>query len=59
MFSGITNKNLDGVVAFYATSGINYSELFRVVVQLLVDIPYHTSCIISGLICKLHFTVFQ
>ena len=49
---GITNKNLDGVVAFYATNGIKYSELFFIVTDLLVNIPFHTSCIISGLVCK-------
>ena len=49
---GITSKNLDGVVAFYATNGIKYSELFFIVTDLLVNIPFHTSCIISGLVCK-------
>ena len=39
------NKHLDGVIAFYATNGVVPQELFLVVVELLMDIPFHTNWI--------------
>ena len=49
---GITNSNIDGVVAFYPTKNINCSELFHLLVDVLIEIPFQTSCIITGLLCK-------
>ena len=40
------NKHSDGVIAFYATNGVVSQELFLVVVELLMDIPFHTNYII-------------
>ena len=49
-YQGITNKQLDGVIAYYCTKGIDYQELILVITDLLVEIPYQTSLIVCGLV---------
>ena len=51
-FLGIANKELDGVVAYYCTKGISYQELFHLISDLLIELPFRMSVIICGLVCK-------
>lgn len=63
MFTGVTNSKLDGVVAFYPTSGAPSSDLAVLLQELLIDIPLKTSITIVGVVCKLPilllFRVYQ
>lgn len=58
---GVTNKQLDGVVAFYPTSCAPSSDLAMLLYGLLVEIPLRTSVTIVGVVCKLfilHLFIF-
>lgn len=51
----MTNKELDGVIAYHPTTGVTTIDLFLVLAELLVEIPARTSVIIVGVVCKLLF----
>lgn len=52
-FVGVTNCQLDGVIAYYPTIGANCDELSMLLARLLIEIPKKTSVTIIGVVCKL------
>lgn len=57
LYTGITNRDLDGVIAYYPTAGIDSNELFFLLMDLLVEIQAESKCIIAGVVCELNLNV--
>lgn len=52
LITGITNKHLDGIIAYYPTAGIDSNDLLFLILDILTEIPAQTGCIVLGIVCR-------